>query len=298
MSTRIQIILDGSAVEDHSIDLRKFNTINEQLQKLMDTLAYAVERMNDGKRDRKEVKKLTALRIRAMEKGSFAPIVEFANQNVLFAHDTLIPQTVVGFIDSINSLNGFEHTPSKLLDQGVLKVFSDLGSNFEKGLTDMKFFAEVDGKSYKATYDKVGYQKVRSLMTEWEEVMVGLRGHLLMANVGNSNACHLHVPLSGDEEGYRIYPCTYHEFLVDDVKKSFGHEVQVVGIATLEPVENEIHKLFITKIIVLDDGEKHPDIETMLAEYNREFDVLGQLEESLEDVLNGNLVDVSSLWGE
>jgi hypothetical protein len=292
--TTVKIKLTGPAVAGGAIELRRLVQFGERLQKAVDRIAYALEKQSGSRRKLAEVRQDTALRLMQTSEGSFAAEFNFMRPPILFKdyYDiaTLAMTHLVSGLEYLQvSENG--HLPEGY-DQGVLIVLDELGKTLDNGIDAMLFDVLTPNQHLVAVYDKYTHSRIVENISEPEEKIAAVTGRLLMINfVKDRYRCHLFL----DETNY--IPCTFDEDTADVIERTLRHEVYVVGIATMNPVNDEIARLHIKQVVVLDEENIPPQqLAELLDAYIVENDTLAGFREGWSEALAGETRPISELW--
>ncbi|MBK8434774.1 MAG: hypothetical protein IPL28_27285 [Chloroflexi bacterium] len=185
------------------------------------------------------------MRLIDIREGSFVAELNFIRPPVLFedyydiATDA-IKKIVAGLEFLRDSENG--DLPDGY-DQGVLVVMQELGKVINTGIDSIDFEVKTAKEHIASTYDQYLYARISEHISEPEEKIAAITGHLLMANFGKEKyRCHLYY------EENKYYSCTFDEDVVDDIDNAMRHMVNAIGIATIHPVDDEIMKFHIKKL--------------------------------------------------
>jgi FtsZ-binding cell division protein ZapB len=147
-------------------------------------------------------------------------------------------------------------------------------------------------ESIDSTLDGYTCSRIVEYITEPEEKIAAVTGHLLMANLGREKyQCHLYLtdnkPIS----------CTFDEDVIDDIDNAMRHQVYAIGISTINPINDEIDEFHIKQIIILDEEHVPPQrLKEDLNNYIRENDTIASFRRSWQEALSGNALPVSELW--
>ena len=292
--TIINVTLKGSAVSDGTIELRRLVQFGERLQKAVDRVAYSIEKQSGSRRRLREVRTDTTLRLLNTKKGSFAAELNFVRPPVLFEDYYDVATDAIAKL--VSGLEFLRHSSNGELpdgyDQGVLIVLQDLGKTLNQGIESMNFTVTTPKESIDSTFDGHTNSRIIENISEPEEKIAAVTGHLLMANFGREKyRCHLY--LAND----KYISCTFDEDVIDDVDSAMRHQVNAIGIATLNPVDDEIDKFHIKQIIILDNEFVPPQqLTESLNVYIKENDTVASFHKSWEEVLSGHALPVSELW--
>ncbi|MEZ4675377.1 MAG: hypothetical protein R2932_14165 [Caldilineaceae bacterium] len=132
----------------------------------------------------------------------------------------------------------------------VLLVLKDLGNLLNHGIDTIEFRLSSQQHEYRATYDQVFKTQLTEYIAEPEEKIAGVEGQLLMANFGRDKyQCHLYHT---DHEYLR---CTFDEDIADEIDDAIRHIVYAIGVATVDPITDEIASLHIKALHLLDREE-------------------------------------------
>ncbi|MBP8056850.1 MAG: hypothetical protein KA314_13515 [Chloroflexi bacterium] len=293
--TTISVTLTGSAVNRGTIELRRLVQFGERLQKAIDRVAYSIEKQSGSRRKFGEVRQDTSLRLLETKAGSFVAEMEFIRAPVLFEgfYDiaTDAAKKLVAGLDLLrNSENG--DLPEGY-DQGVLIVLQDLGRILHSGIEQMEFDVVASQDRVTATYDNYTYLKISEVISEPEEKIAAISGHLLMANFGRDRyRCHLYY------EDDKYISCTFDEDVIEDIDNAMRHQVNAVGIATINPVDDEIMGFHIKQITILDEEVSPQQLTDVLDSYIADNDTLASFRRSWEEALDENVKPISELWND
>lgn len=290
----INASLNGPAVEQGGIEWRRLVQFGDALQKAIDRMAYSLEKEQGARRKFNEVLADTRLRLIDTKHGSFEMTLAFVRPPVLFEdfYD-LASTSAVKLIAGLNQLrvsqNG--HLPEGY-DQGVLVVLQEFGRLLSHDVDSIDLVVTTKSGEVSGSYDTQTYSTIRHSLIEPEEKIAAVTGHLLMVNFGRERyRCHLY------QTNDQYVSCTFDEDVIDVIDGAVRRLVNAIGIATIDPVTDEISSLHIKRIIVLDDpGHPPPDLSAALDEYIEQNDTLASFRRSWEEVRAGQLRPIADLW--
>lgn len=296
--------LRGQAVPDGSISLRLFLSFGGDFQKTLDRIAYALERQRGSNRSQDAIREETALRVTGTQEGSFEVLMEPDTRRQLSFEDLsrnnvndLFVEAADRFVDGLNEIRTSSQMPQGY-DQGVLVLLKDLGAIFRSGIDAIDLTLEADPITRFASYDKPLLAKVVTLITPPEERLQALIGELLMANFKGDRQdrfkCHLYV-----NEDQKI-SCTFDEEIADDIQIAMRHYVHVIGVATIDPVTEDI-KLFNIKRVTILDGDQVPtqqELEAQLVEYSTENDAASNFRKGWRQAMSGQVRPLADILRE
>ena len=292
--TSLEVKLKGPAVSEGSIDLIQLAKFSEGLQKVVDQVAYSLEKESGSKRKLSEVKKDTSLRLISTAKGSFKATIVVKQPQMLFAGHSDIARKAIGkLVKGLVLIKSLEvgKLPSGY-DQGVLTVLKNLGALFKKDIDSIQFDFHEGDEKYSGIYDQPIYDKVVENISEPEEKLVTIRGDLLMVNFGEGKyQCHLYL----NEKQY--ITCTFNEDIIDILDETIRHYVSVIGIGTIDPVTEEVTKLHICEITVLDKDNIHEqELEDAFNAYLEEYDTVASFKRGWNESMTGKGHPIETLW--
>ena len=294
MDTTVNVTLTGAIVSDGTIELRRLVQFGDRLQKAVDRMAYAIEKREGSRRKLTEVRTDTTLRLVDTKEGSFIMELDFARPPILLegyydVATTAITKLIAGIEYLRNSNNG--RLPDGY-DQGVLVVLQDLGRLLNQGLDSMEFEVRTSEKNLYAVYDKYTQSRVEEYIDEPEEKIAAITGSLLMANFRKDKyRCHLVL----DDDSF--ISCTFDEDVADEVTNAMRHLVNVIGIATINPVDDEISQFHIKQIVVLDNEKVSSGyLAELLDAYIKENDTATSFRQGWQEAMTGETVSLSELW--
>ena len=294
--TTISVTLTGSATKDGTIELRRLVQFGDSLQKAVDRMAYAIEKQHGSRRKLNEVRQDTALRLTETKKGSFAVELDFIRPPVLLeGYYDIATESMIKLVSGLDFLNNSENgnLPDGF-DQGVLIVLKNLGKILNQGVDSMKFEVTSKYKQISSAYDGYTHSRIIENISEPEERIADITGSLLMVNFRKERyRCHLFL----DDNNY--ISCTFDEDAADDIDGAMRHMVNAIGIATLDPVNDEIRQFHIKQIVILDKESVLPQqLSVLLDTYIEDNDTAAGFREGWEEALAGNTRPVSELWGD
>ncbi len=292
--TQIEITLDGPAVADGAIELRRLIQLGEQFQKAVDRMAYALEKEQGSRRKLHEVRDDTKLKFVGHRQGSFTAQLSVVRPPVLFEdfYD-LASDALEKLVEGISQLK--VGTNGKLpsgYDQGVLLVLKELGNLLNHGIDTIEFRLSSQQHEYRATYDQLFKTQLTEYIAEPEEKIAGVEGQLLMANFGRDKyQCHLYHT---DHEYLR---CTFDEDIADEIDDAIRHIVYAIGVATVDPITDEIASLHIKELHLLDREEAPAgNLVEALRAYIAEHDTVASFQRGWQQVLAGQTSTIDDLW--
>jgi len=290
----INASLNGSAVEQGSIELRRLVQFGEALQKAVDRMAYSLEKEQGTRRKLSEVQADTKLRLLNTKHGSFEMTLDFIRPPVLFEdYYDLATKSALQLVAGLDLLHAGqnENLPDGF-DQGVLVVLQEFGKLLSHGVESIDLAVRTKSREVFAVYDRYTNAIVKQNVIEPEEKIAAVTGHLLMVNFGREKyRCHLY------QTDDKYVSCTFDEDVIDEVNNAVRRLVNAVGIATIDPVTDEISTLHIKQIIILDEPSlPPPDLSSALDEYIEQNDTLASFRRSWEEVQAGKLRPIANLW--
>lgn len=292
--TIITVKLTGSATDGGTIELRRLVQFGERLQKAVDRMAYSIEKKTGSRRKLSEVRQDTSLRLIETKEGSFVTELNFIRPPVLFEdyYDiaTLATTQLISGLEFLrNSENG---TLPEGYDQGVLVVLEDLGKILNQGIDSMEFDVKTQKEHVSGTYDGYTHSRIVESISEPEEKIAAVTGNLLMANFRKDRyRCHLFI----DDDNF--ISCTFDEDVADDIDSAMRHTVNAVGIATINPVNDEISQFHIKQLTILDDEKISPQqLTDILDNYIEANDTVASFRRSWAETLAGEVRPISELW--
>lgn len=292
--TTISAVLKGTEVQDGTIELRRLVQFGESFQLAIDRMAYAIEKQGGGRRKLSQIRGDTALRLTSTTKGSFVAQMNLSRPPVLFEdyYD-------IGTIAAVKLVAGLEFLRSNSngvlpenYDQGVLIVLRDLGKMLKHGVESIELQVNTAKEQVTALYDSYTQTRIAESISEPEEKIAGVRGHLLMANFGRERyRCHLYY------EDTQYISCTFDEDVSDEIYHAIRRYVYAIGIATIEAVEDKIASLHIKKLIFLDEEPvSQEQLTNELDTFIADNDTLASFRQSWGEAISGQGSPVSSLW--
>lgn len=292
--TIINITLTGPAIVGGTIELRRLVQFGDRLQKAIDRMAYSIEKKSGSRRKLSEVRQDTSLRLVETKEGSFVAELNFIRPPVLFEDyydiaTTAITKLISGLEFLRISENG--NLPAGY-DQGVLVVLENLGKMLNQGIDSMEFDVITPKERITSAYDGYTHSRIVESISEPEEKIAAVTGSLLMVNFRKDRyRCHLFL----DDDNY--ISCTFDEDVADDIDGAMRHHVNAIGIATINPVNDEIAQFHIKQLIVLDEKKVPPQqLSDLLEAYIEENDTAASFRKSWEEALAGEAHPVSELW--
>lgn len=290
----ISASLNGPAVEQGGIEWRRLVQFGDVLQKAIDRMAYSLEKEQGTRRKFNEVLADTRLRLVDTKHGSFEMTLAFIRPPVLFEdfYD-LASKSAEQLIAGLDLLRtGQNGNLPEGYDQGVLVVLQEFGRLLTHGVESIELAVRTKSHEISGVYDGYTNSSVKQYIIEPEEKIAAVTGHLLMVNFGREKyRCHLY------QTDDQYISCTFDEDVIDEVNNAVRRLVNAVGIATIDPVTDEISTLHIKRIIVLDElGLPPPDLTAALDEYIEQNDTLASFRRSWEEVQAGKLRPIANLW--
>lgn len=290
----INASLNGPAVDHGGIEWRRLVQFGEALQKAIDRMAYSLEKEQGARRKFNEVLADTRLRLIDTKHGSFEMTLGFIRPPVLFEdYYDLASRSAVKLVAGLDLLRaGHSDNLPEGYDQGVLVVLQEFGKLLSHGVDSIDLAVKTRSHEVTGVYDNSTYSTVKQNIIEPEEKIAAVTGHLLMVNFGRERyRCHLY------QTDDQFVNCTFDEDVMDVIDGAVRRLVNAIGIATIDPVTDEISSLHIKRIIVLDDpGHPPPDLSAALDEYIEQNDTLASFRRSWEEVLSGKLRPIADLW--
>ncbi len=292
--TKINVTLQGSAVTDGSIELRRLVQFSERLQKTVDQIAYATEKQGGVRQARRDKNPATALRLVNTSKGSFAAELDFVRPQIFFEgyHDAGT-EAITKLVSGLEALRQSDEggLPDGF-DQGVLVVLQELGKMFSQGIETMQLTVSTAKQTYSSTFDSYTLHKIDENISEPEEKIAAVTGQLLMANFSRKKyRCHLYL-----NDSDRL-SCTFDEDAIDQIDQAMRHDVYAIGIATLNPINDEIAEFHIKQVIILDgDPVSSQYLEDKLDAYIRDNDTVAKFKQSWQQALAGETYPLEDLW--
>ena len=199
--TIINIILQGDAIADGTIELRRLVQFGERLQKAVDRMAYSIEKKSGSRRKLSEVRKDTSLRLVETKEGSFAAELNFIRPPILFEdYYDIATAAITKLVSGLNFLRMSENGDlPEGYDQGVLVVLEDLGKMLNYGIDSMEFDVKTSKEHVTSTYDSYTHSRIVESISEPEEKIAAVTGTLLMVNFRKERyRCHLFLDDDSD----------------------------------------------------------------------------------------------------
>jgi len=292
--TIINITLKGPAIVGGTIELRRLVQFGERLQKVVDRMAYSIEKASGSRRKLSEVRQDTSLRLVETREGSFAAELNFIRPPVLFEdYYDIATKAMTKLISGLEFLRISENgNLPEGYDQGVLVVLEDLGKMLNSGIDSMEFDVTTSKEHITSTYDRYTHSRIVENISEPEEKIAAVTGNLLMVNFRKDRyRCHLFL----DDNNY--ISCTFDEDVADEIDGAMRHNVNAIGIATINSVTDEIAEFHIKRLIVLDEKNVSPQqLSDPLDAYIKENDTAASFRKSWEEAIAGEARPVSELW--
>ena len=293
--TRLSVRLIGSGVQHGHIELRRLAQFGERLQRTIDRIAFALEKERGSNRKPSDVRNDTALRFLGTSEGSLVTHLEFIRPPIVFGdfHD-IATEAATAMVEGFNELRTYsdiDELPTGY-DQGVLIVLEEFGKIVKSDINSIEFTVATPEQTYDAVFDAYTKEQIKSAISEPEEKIAAITGHLLMLNFGRERyQCHLYT----DETNF--IKCTFDEDAGDQIDTLIRHEVNAIGIATINPVTEEVDKFHIKQVRSLTDENPTPsELRADLDAFSKENDTLSSLRRGLEEALAGETHPISSLW--
>ncbi|CUS04206.2 protein of unknown function [Candidatus Promineifilum breve] len=290
----INASLNGPAVEQGGVEWRRLVQFGDALQKAIDRMAYSLEKEQGARRKFNEVLADTKLRLLDTKHGSFEMTLGFIRPSVLFEdYYDLASRSALKLVAGLDLLRaGQNETLPEGYDQGVLVVLQEFGKLLSHGVDSIDLAVRTKSHEVSGVYDSHTYSTVKQNIIEPEEKIAAVTGHLLMVNFGRERyRCHLY------QTDDQYVSCTFDEDTIDEVNSAVRRLVNAIGIATIDPVTDEISSLHIKRIIVLDEPGHPPlDLSAALDEYIEQNDTLASFRRSWEEVRAGKLRPIADLW--
>ncbi len=297
--TNIKIALKGSALADGTIELRRLTQFGDRLQKAVDRIAYSIEKESGGRRKLSEVRQDTALRLINTHKGSFVTEMGFVRPPVLFEGHYDIATVAIEKL--VLGLEYFHHTSNdselpKGYDQGVLAVLKELGKTLTKGIEQIEFSVSTPRNHIiRGVYDKHTQAHLLEAITAPEEKIAAVTGTLVMANFRYDRYERYRCNLFTDAENQ--IACTFDEDVADSIGQAMRKNVNAIGIATIDPADDEIATFHIKQLVILDDDNMSPQrLTDLLDSYIEENDTIASFRRSWQEAIEGEVHAVASLW--
>ena len=292
--TTISVTLKGSAITGGTIELRRLVQFGDRLQKAVDRMAYSIEKKSGSRQKLSEVRKDTSLRLVNTKEGSFVAELNFIRPPILFEdYYDIATESMTKLISGLESLRTSEHSSlPDGYDQGVLLVLKELGRVLNHGIDSMEFDVKTPSKHIMSTYDSYTHSRVIETISEPEEKIAAVTGTLLMVNFRKERyRCHLFL----DSDNY--ISCTFDEDVADDIERAMRNTVHAIGVATINPVNDEIAQFHIKQIAVLDENNLSPQqLSDLLDAYIKDNDTIDSFRKSWEEALSGEARPISELW--
>ena len=292
--TIINITLKGSAVAGGTIELRHLVQFGDRLQKAVDRMAYSIEKKSGSRRKLSEVRHDTSLRLVETKEGSFVAELNFIRPPVLFEdYYDIATAAMTKLISGLEFLRISENgSLPEGYDQGVLVVLEDLGKMLNHGIDSMEFDVKTPKEHIISTYDGYTHSRVIETISEPEEKIAAVTGTLLMVNFRKERyRCHLFL----DDDNY--ISCTFDEDVANDIEGAMRSNVNAIGIATINPVDDKIAQFHIKQIAVLDENNLSPQqLSDLLEDYIKDNDTTTSFRKSWEEALAGEAQPISELW--
>lgn len=294
-SIKIKASLSGPAVTQGSIEWRRLVQFGDSLQRAIDRMAYSLEKEQGARRKFNEVQSDTRLRLLDTKHGSFEMTLDFLRPPVLFEdYYDLATQAATKLVAGLDWLRGGQNEKGLPdgYDQGVLVVLQEFGRLLSHNIETIDLSISTPSHEITGVYDSYTQAAVRQFINEPEEKIAAITGHLLMVNFGREKyRCHLYF---NDNE---YISCTFDEDIIDDVNIAVRRLVHAIGIATIDPVTDEIDEFHIKQVMVLDDpATPTPDLSSALDEYIEQNDTLASFRRSWEEVQAEQLHPIADLW--
>lgn len=293
--TQISVRLIGAAVQNGHIELRRLAQFGDRLQRTIDRIAFALEKERGSSRKPSDVRTDTALRFLGTSQGSLVTHLEFIRPSIMFSDfQDLATEAATAMVTGFNELRTFDSIEAlpNGYDQGVLVVLDEFGKLVRSDISSIEFTVITSEKTYDAVFDSYTREQIQSAISEPDERIAAISGHLLMLNFGRERyQCHLYT----DETNF--IKCTFDEDASDQINKLIRHEVNAIGIATINPVTEDIDSFHIKQIRSLSNENPTPsELLQDLAVFRETNDTLQSLRQSVAEVVNGELHPIDTLW--
>lgn len=283
--------LQGETVEDNTILLQMLVSFVTTFQKTVDQVAFVLE--GDSGRDQNAIKKETALRIAALQPGSFTPVMLPALGS---AEGSLVVRSLQTLIAGLIQLRERDAEIPEGYDQGVLTLLSKVGNVFRKGISAIEFNLRTPQTERTVIYDYSVFTRVKDLIEEAEEEAVALEGHLLGVNFKETRAeefkLYLYLP-----DDTRI-GCNFDENMAEEVRRALRHFVHIIGRAKLDNVTKKVVSISIKQLTILDLPER-PTEEALKAafyQYKDDHNTVAHFREAWFEAMTGKTHPISELW--
>lgn len=136
-------------------------------------------------------------------------------------------------------------------DMGVLSAWRDLGTIFDKGVNEIRFFLNHHNHSLESRYDSTGFQRIQERIIGPQINIKTIEGRLLMADFKeHGTRCRIH-PSVGEP-----VLCLFNEERKDEVLDNILHYVKVIGEAKEDPFTGKISSILIHDIQRLENREQ------------------------------------------
>ena len=292
--TSINITIKGKGAVNGTIELRRLVQFADRLQKAVDRMAYALEKQAGSKRSIRDISKETSLRLIETGEGSFTAKLKFIRPAILLSDQPdLATESITELVNGLSFIGSSQNGEiPHHYDQGVLSTLEDLGkllkNDFESFDIDV---LTSSNQHFSSTYDRYMYTSVTELISEPEEKIAGVQGYLLMVDFGRENyLCNLYY------EENKYIRCTFDEDAASDIENSVRQEVYAIGIATIDPVSEDIIHLRIKELTLLSEIQDQAELRDKLDIYIEENDSLASLERGWNEAILGEVMPVEGLW--
>jgi len=136
-------------------------------------------------------------------------------------------------------------------DPGVLVAWRDLGTLFEKGVSEISFSLDHRRQPFESRYDSKGFQRIQERIRGPQVNIRTIEGRLLMADFKeHGTRCRVH-PSIGDP-----VLCLFDEDRKEEVLENILHYVKVIGEAKEDPFTGKISSIVLHDIQRLEDREQ------------------------------------------
>lgn len=295
-TTKVTVRLRGEATRDGTIALARFAKFGSDFQTVVNRIEYVLRKDENRKPGFNPKIQKASLRLLSTGKGSFITDLEVIEPEQQTYEVNMSAKALEYFVVGMTQLQPSAARLPVGYDQGVLVYIQEMGSILKHEVEEIIMDLDAPDVHQTVVYDYPLLTTVNSLITDPEERIEAVRGHLLAVNFKGNRAERYQCRLYEEDGSY--VSCTFDDDVSDEIQELLRREVSAIGIATVDSLTDTVSKLHIKKLIPLEGDDKGPEreAEQALERYRAENDTLAQFSQGLQEAFKGESRPISTLW--
>ena len=251
-----EILLKGESIGTHRIPVSQLLLLLSELNKVLNRVGRVLQGQGESVRrgpTQKSIKDEIGLDLVELTHGSPDTVLGFERPSGQQAFEGLdfgveiLEKALKGLMEVQQE---GEELPAGF-DSGVLIAWRDLGTLFEKGVSEIQFFLNHRPQPLGASYNPNGYGKIQERIHGPQINIRTIEGRLLMADFKeHGTRCRVH-PSVGDP-----VLCLFDEERKEEILENILRYVKIIGEAKEDPITNKITSIVLHDIQRLEDREQ------------------------------------------